>query len=234
MCCDDGTRKTSSYCPNLSGGGCYINNRGCIPGNKQMVSGLEAKAEFCCAPSGTTGSMDCPQGMRHCGLECRWEHVECCTGDECTSFFHRDECTPGGQYLCAWCPETRICASCAAGSCCAGDLCAGKGSCWKGDVCPKQGGSGKDGGSAVDKGTAGGGCTADGECPGTAICVSTRNCVKNVVGEGCDCAGSTDGTCADFVAKGIDVRACGTCSASYSACCAGWMCVNGRCQKSCP
>jgi hypothetical protein len=71
-------------------------------------------------------------------------------------------------------------------------------------------------------------------CSGTAICVSSRSCIKSSFDNSCECAGSTTGTCADFVAYGINVTECGTCGVDYTACCPGTICVNGTCQDSCP
>ena len=66
------------------------------------------------------------------------------------------------------------------------------------------------------------------------ICVSTEGCIPSVMGGPCDCAGSSQGTCVDFVGAGIDVTECGTCGLSYNACCADEICVNATCQGSCP
>ncbi|MBN2496906.1 MAG: hypothetical protein JXR96_20110 [Deltaproteobacteria bacterium] len=218
VCCDDGTRHTSSYCTNSAGGGCFPNDdsRDCQAGFP-----LGARAEFCCAANGTFGSNDCPAGQHHCGLLCQPLDVPCCEGEACTSFSTLSTCSWEAN-PCAYCPSRGYCVSCPADFCCADDTCAGEGRCVASTVCVGVGGSGD------------GSCISDADCSGTAICVSSRSCIRSIFEETCECEGSTEGTCADFVAHGIDVTACGECSASFTACCPGTMCVNGSCQSSCP
>ena len=216
VCCDDGTRHTSSYCTNAAGGGCYANDRSCAAGFP-----LGATAQFCCAANGSFGSNDCPADQHHCGLSCQPLDEPCCEGDDCTSFGSITGCAMSAN-PCAYCPDLGTCHSCPANFCCADDICAEEGTCVPSTVCTGVGGGGS------------GDCTNSSDCAGDAICVSTRNCIKSIFDESCDCAGSTDGTCADFLANGINVSECGDCNADYSACCPGSMCVNGTCQASCP
>lgn len=223
VCCDDGTRYTSAYCTNSAGGGCFVNDRDCQAGFP-----LGTAAEFCCASNGTFGSNDCPAGQRHCGLECRDVEVPCCdpkVEGACVSFNTTAGC-PAQDNLCAYCPNLVLCRYCPDGHCCSGDTCAGPeaGACIQSEVCTGLGGGGGGGGSAC----------GSGRCSGNEVCVSTRNCIRSSMSNTCECAGSSEGTCADFLANGIDVTSCGTCSASYSACCPGQVCVNGSCQASCP
>jgi hypothetical protein len=67
------------------------------------------------------------------------------------------------------------------------------------------------------------------ECGGCAtgeVCVSGRTCIN---GMSCECAGSMGPTCVNYSAHGYDVKRCGECSAAYTACCPGTVCVNGSC-----
>ncbi len=71
-------------------------------------------------------------------------------------------------------------------------------------------------------------------CTGDEVCVSARTCIDGATG--CECAGSDQGQCVDYVAEGFEVRECGVCNQSYTACCPGYSCINGSCQLSsvCP
>lgn len=75
--------------------------------------------------------------------------------------------------------------------------------------------------------------SAGSQCGGTtcgsgAICVSSRTCIDGAYS--CECAGSSAGQCVNYAANGFpEVQACGTCTAEYTACCAGDTCVNGTC-----
>jgi len=70
-------------------------------------------------------------------------------------------------------------------------------------------------------------------CTGDEVCVSTMSCIPSVFDDTCECAGSTEGTCFDFKAHGINVSTCGDCTPEYTACCPGEMCVNGTCIDTC-
>src|SRR4051812_44519519 len=58
VCCDNGSRTTSSYCTNSAGGACVANTMHCA-----AAFPLGANAQFCCSQNGTVGSNDCPSGQ---------------------------------------------------------------------------------------------------------------------------------------------------------------------------
>lgn len=77
ICCDDGSKTTSSFCTNAAVGPCTANTRDC-----QAAFPSGQRAAFCCGDSGTTGTNDCPAGQRHCGLLCRPVDTPCCSPGE--------------------------------------------------------------------------------------------------------------------------------------------------------
>ncbi len=129
-CCDDGTRRTSSYCTNSAGGGCRVNAGSCktpAPGLSPVSNSSGPAAAFCCAPNSDEGSFDCAEGQHHCGLSCVPESVPCCpksaTNSECP--YSADltingvTCLPHPGVLCGVIGDG--CASCPSGECCAGN-----------------------------------------------------------------------------------------------------------------
>ncbi len=155
VCCDDGSGKTSSYCTNRSAS-CYPNDRGCSAAFPSGTTGA-----YCCGPSGSIGSNDCPEGQRHCGLLCKANGEPCCPdGADCpTLSWDESGCTSAkaGGVGCGVCLATSSCVACSAGSCCSGDPC-GEMACTAGPAC--TGGSSGGGGSCPAV------CTSDADCAG--------------------------------------------------------------------
>ena len=238
VCCDSGDQKTSSFCTNSASGGCSSNpSGGGTPCHKQNPFASEV-AQFCCAANGDFGSNDCPAGEHHCGLSCQPKDKPCCASgasyEECPTASYPCEM---GSNSCGICRTNGgNCHTCPAGYCCQGDPC-GAAKCVANPIC-----SGSNIGDKPNDGSGGGGCGGSGgssgvqcgsaTCGSSEICVSTRSCIKNVMSSGCECSDPAPDQCAATAALGVS--ACGTCSASYTACCPGTMCVNGHCQDSCP
>jgi hypothetical protein len=158
VCCDNGSRTTSNYCVNSAGGGCSPNAGAC------SSTASTGPSQFCCASNANIGSIDCPSGQHHCGLQCWPADHPCCPAGSSSADCPEQSWDPSACTLrhpndvgCAVCLSTSMCISCPAGSCCHGDPCAG-GGCAPSSVC---------GGVA---GTGGGGT-----CPG-GLLVSTLEC----------------------------------------------------------
>jgi hypothetical protein len=96
VCCDDGSRTTSSYCTNAAGGGCSDN----AAGRCSAAFPLNTAADFCCAPNGTFGSNDCPAGQHHCGLLCWPLNHDCAAGgaDAGSDAAAGDDAADGGSF----------------------------------------------------------------------------------------------------------------------------------------
>lgn len=131
-CCDDGTRRTSSYCTNSAGGGCRPNpsNDCTAPAPSGDLSPRPPSA-FCCGSSASArpeGSFDCPEGQHHCtGPSCVPNAQPCCpagsSAAECPSSADTtasgSSCLDSPGVLCG--VTAGICSSCPLGSCCASD-----------------------------------------------------------------------------------------------------------------
>jgi hypothetical protein len=151
VCCDNGTGKTSSYCANSAGGGCFANTMQCAAA---LPAG--ASAQFCCSQNGSAGSNDCPSGQHHCGLSCYPVDHPCCPAGTSSADCPEASWDPSICSLpnpndvgCAYCVSTNLCKSCPSGECCGGDPC-GSGTCTAGPVCVGPGSTtGGDGGGST-------------------------------------------------------------------------------------
>ncbi|MDP3232252.1 MAG: hypothetical protein Q8N26_05720 [Myxococcales bacterium] len=153
VCCDDGNKKTSSFCTN-GATGCSPNaSRGC-----QAVFPSGTTAQFCCGSTGTFGSNDCPDGQHHCGTLCQPVDVPCCpsgsSSEDCPerSWSSASCSNPPGEVGCGICVKTNVCISCPPGSCCQGGVvCGGAGArCIPGSACTgERTGSGAGGGGGA-------------------------------------------------------------------------------------
>lgn len=150
VCCDDGNKKTSSFCTNGA--------TGCSPNADsrcQAIFPSGTTAKFCCGTSGTIGSNDCPEGQHHCGTLCQPAEQPCCppgsSSEQCPerSFSSASCSNPPGEVGCGICVKTNVCISCPPGSCCQGGVvCGGTGAkCIRGSACTGETG-GTGGGSA--------------------------------------------------------------------------------------
>ena len=211
VCCDDGTGVTSSFC--TGGLGCFKN------GTRSCAANGAASA-YCCGATGAAGSGDCPPAQHHCGDACIPIDTPCCSGSACPSqTTGGDTACATGVVLCGVCAREAVCHACPSGACCSGDVCSNV--CVKGDACTVP--------SAPPVV-----CSATADCGNGQVCVSARRCQAGDGGGPCACNGDTAGSCVDFASRNLSVSACGTCTADYSACCAGTMCVDGVCKASCP
>jgi len=141
ICCDDGTRSTSSYCvvdSTRDDSSCYVNDRNCEAANAPGTA-----ARFCCLPDGTVGSHDCPAGEKHCGDTCQPIDEPCCEGDGCETFRLFSDCGEEAN-PCGYCRAQQKCVLCEPNSCCAEDFCAAETeddiACIASDVCVGLGG----------------------------------------------------------------------------------------------
>jgi hypothetical protein len=168
VCCAFEGSTTSSYC---TSGSCFDNpNKRC------------GDSQFCCSPSGTIGSDDCPAGQKHCGLGCVPSDQTCCRdGQTCASMVAFDSigCTsvPSTATGCAVCLPAKQCMSCPEGSCCKGDPCNGGGCA----TCPAHGPTG----SSSSGGSSSGGAATKGLCATSCTTCSGPNDPK------CDSLGGT-------------------------------------------
>ena len=83
-------------------------------------------------------------------------------------------------------------------------------------------------------------CYGQLDCSKNKICVSTRVCLQGALNKECDCFGSTEGSCKDYIATGVQVKNCagegqkcgnepGT-NIIHTLCCPGLSCNNGICE----
>jgi len=126
-----------------------------------------------------------------------------------------------GYEFCGLCSSPSNCFYCPSGKC-PGDPCVGK-------CTPAAAATGGGGGGTT------GSCLTANNCSGAAICVSTRSCVVSAMGNGCDCAGTTAGTCHDYSGTSAARQPCGLEGAACGVnnkplCCQGNSCNNGRCE----
>lgn len=123
-----------------------------------------------------------------------------------------------GDTFCGLCTNPSLCFYCP-GAMCPADPCS--------TVCD---GSAAGGGG----GSGGGSCLTQNNCAGSAVCISLRTCVVSAMGNGCDCAGNTAGSCHDYAGTAAAGKPCGLdgapCTGNSPLCCQGNSCNNGRCE----
>jgi hypothetical protein len=221
VCCEDSNdSKSSSYCTNGAGGGCYPNpNGGCAAA---VPSGAVAK--FCCSSNTSIGSNDCPEGQHHCGLLCQANSVPCCAKNASDADCPTKSGSASEGVGCGCCRATGVCYQCNTGYCCGGsDPCTGNGQCFPGGrvcvaVAPSGGGSGT--------------------CPGGWM-GSLASCFPLGPGGSCTCSSGSTNTCitkTDFESRtglpfppACTPQGSGGCLNSYGTlanpCCPGLTCV---------
>ena len=83
-------------------------------------------------------------------------------------------------------------------------------------------------------------CYGQLDCSKNKICVSTRICLQGALNKECDCFGSTEGSCKDYIATGVQAKNCagegkkcanepGT-NIIHPLCCPSLSCNNGVCE----